>query len=165
MAGQTTTVCPASLLLRIGPIKENKMGIIYVNNKSKKKKRNSPDKKELKRIWEETVSRMKSLKLPGRRIASKNLLRPSDFNNPIVGNLLRVLDQNAHRRISHFPSAPMPRAMIAIKPKYSGELAEREMEAQKEIERKKYRVAPLYSKGGYQLIPEDMDLTTLGRKV
>ena len=41
----------------------------------------------------------------------------------------------------------------------------REKKAQEEIERKKLRVAPLYSKGGYQYISDDTDLTTLGRKV
>lgn len=41
----------------------------------------------------------------------------------------------------------------------------REQKAQEEIERKKLRVAPLYNKGGLQYITDDMDLTTLGRKV
>lgn len=41
----------------------------------------------------------------------------------------------------------------------------REAVAQIEIERKKKRIAPLYNKGGLQYITDDMDLTTLGRKV
>jgi hypothetical protein len=41
----------------------------------------------------------------------------------------------------------------------------REKLAQVEIERKKKRIAPLYNKGGLQYITDDMDLTTLGRKV
>lgn len=42
---------------------------------------------------------------------------------------------------------------------------EREAEAQKEIERKKLRVAPLWNKGGYMYITDETDPTTLGRKV
>lgn len=41
----------------------------------------------------------------------------------------------------------------------------REALAQQEIARKKKRIAPLYNKGGLQYITDDMDLTTLGRKV
>lgn len=41
----------------------------------------------------------------------------------------------------------------------------RELKAQEEIKRKKQRVAPLFNKGGLQYITDDMDLTTLGRKV
>lgn len=43
--------------------------------------------------------------------------------------------------------------------------AQREAVAQKEIEKKKKRVAPLFNKGGLQYISDDTDLTTLGRKV
>jgi hypothetical protein len=49
--------------------------------------------------------------------------------------------------------------------RYEGEMAEREAVAQKEIERKKMQVAPMYSKGAYQYITEGTDLKTLGRKV
>ena len=44
-------------------------------------------------------------------------------------------------------------------------MMDREKKAQEEIERKKLRVAPLYSKGGYQYITDDTDLKTIGRKV
>lgn len=42
---------------------------------------------------------------------------------------------------------------------------EREKAAQEEIERKKLRVAPLFNKGGYQYISDDMDPTTFGKKL
>lgn len=48
--------------------------------------------------------------------------------------------------------------------RYEGELAEREQAAQAEIERKKMRTAPAYSKGAYQYISE-MDLPYIGRKI
>lgn len=48
---------------------------------------------------------------------------------------------------------------------YSGEMLEREQEAQKEIERKKKRVAPHYSKGAYQYITDDELVKDLGRKM
>lgn len=44
------------------------------------------------------------------------------------------------------------------------ELAAREALAQKEIERKKKRLAPAYSKGPYMLITDDTDPASLGRK-
>lgn len=47
---------------------------------------------------------------------------------------------------------------------YTGEMAEREALAQEEIERKKLRTAPAYSKGAYQYISE-LDLPYLGRKI
>lgn len=42
---------------------------------------------------------------------------------------------------------------------------EREREAQVEIARKKKRVAPLYNKGGYQYLGDDVDPTTIGKKI
>lgn len=48
--------------------------------------------------------------------------------------------------------------------RYEGELAEREAAAQAEIERKKMRTAPAYSKGAYQYISE-MDVQYIGRKI
>lgn len=48
--------------------------------------------------------------------------------------------------------------------RYEGEMEEREREAQKEIERKKMRVAPMYNKGGYQYVTDETDPSDLGRK-
>lgn len=59
---------------------------------------------------------------------------------------------------------PVIRAGERSKP-LTAEMQAREDAAQKEIERKRKRVAPLYNKGGYQFVTDDTDLTTLGRKV
>lgn len=53
---------------------------------------------------------------------------------------------------------------VKIKPVLSPEMQQRELAAQKEIERKKKRVAILYNKGGYQYVSDATDLTTLGKK-
>lgn len=47
----------------------------------------------------------------------------------------------------------------------TAEMQEREAAAQKEIARKRKRVAPMWNKGGLQYITDDTDLTTIGRKV
>ena len=57
-----------------------------------------------------------------------------------------------------------PIAIATEQVRYEGELAEREAAAQQEIERKKKRTAPAYSKGAYQYISE-MDIKYIGRKV
>ena len=44
------------------------------------------------------------------------------------------------------------------------EMRERERLAQKEIKRKKMRVAPMYNKGGYQYVTDETDPSDLGRK-
>lgn len=48
--------------------------------------------------------------------------------------------------------------------KYEGEMLERELAAQEEIERKKKRIAPAYNKGAYQYITDGTDPSDLGRK-
>lgn len=53
---------------------------------------------------------------------------------------------------------------VKVRPVLSPEMQRRELEAQKEIERKKKRVAILYNKGGYQYVSDETDLTTLGKK-
>jgi hypothetical protein len=45
------------------------------------------------------------------------------------------------------------------------ELKAREKEAQKEVDNKRLRIAPAYSKGNYQYITDLKDLPTLGKKV
>jgi len=52
-----------------------------------------------------------------------------------------------------------------IPKKLDAKMQAREDAAQEEIARKKKRVAPLFNKGGLQYISDEMDLTTLGRKV
>lgn len=45
------------------------------------------------------------------------------------------------------------------------EMRLREIEAQKEVDIKRKRIAPAYSKGNYQYITDLKDLTTLGKKI
>lgn len=52
---------------------------------------------------------------------------------------------------------------IKEKPKYTGELLERELKAQEEIEKKKKRVAPLH-KSNYIYIDDGINPAGLGRK-
>lgn len=52
-----------------------------------------------------------------------------------------------------------------VAPRYEGEMIEREMVAQKEIEKKKKRTAPAYSKGAYQYITDETDISEIGRKL
>lgn len=66
----------------------------------------------------------------------------------------------------NIPSATLePRKVARItRPTYEGEMLQREIEAQKEIARKKMRVAPAYNKGAYQYITDETDPSDLGRK-
>jgi hypothetical protein len=45
------------------------------------------------------------------------------------------------------------------------ELNIREQKAQQEVDRKRKRIAPAYSKGNYQYITDLKDISTLGRKI
>lgn len=45
------------------------------------------------------------------------------------------------------------------------EMVQREALAQREIALKRQRTAPLFNKGGYQFISDEMDLKTIGKKV
>lgn len=73
-----------------------------------------------------------------------------------------------HRRRSGPDSAPSALSMPSKIPhkvrRYDGDMADREQEAQKEIERKKKRVAPAYNKGAYQYVTEETDPKDIGRK-
>jgi len=66
----------------------------------------------------------------------------------------------------YYPSLEPDRipAIVSKKsPKYEGEMLEREINAQKEIEKKKLRVAPLH-KSNYIYITDETDPAGLGRK-
>lgn len=71
------------------------------------------------------------------------------------------------RQSDQYKSAEMPAPKTVLPVRYEGEMAEREAAAQREIERKKTMVAPMYSKGAYQYVgdvPPEI-VKTLGRKV
>jgi len=80
------------------------------------------------------------------------------------------------KRAAEAPSAamPAPTGVVRVDGKKAkrnmgeDEYARREAEAQKEIKRKKTKVAPLYNKGGYQYVGDDAPpeiIKNLGRKV
>ena len=70
------------------------------------------------------------------------------------------------RETPHYPSISSGeiQATTKVKPKYKGEMAERERKAQQEIAFKRSCVAPAYNKGGYQYITPETDPKTIGRK-
>ena len=58
-----------------------------------------------------------------------------------------------------------PETAKAVQKYEDPEMALREAIAQEEIALKRQRTAPLFNKGGYQYISDEMDLKTLGKKV
>lgn len=83
-----------------------------------------------------------------------------------AGNKLPDLNRPAYAQDQPvYPSLALPPPKKYVKPDLSPEMAAREAKAQEETEAKRKRVAPICNKGGYVYITDDMDLTTLGRKV
>lgn len=77
-----------------------------------------------------------------------------------------IPNYKAYRREpKQYPSAKPISVVYKKEQELNDSMKEREKIAQEEIERKKKRVAPLYSKGGYQYITDYEDLTTIGKKV
>lgn len=67
----------------------------------------------------------------------------------------------------HYPSlngGVAPAHTSTVRPRYEGEMLDRELKAKEEIERKKTQVAPLYNKGGYMYITEGTNPRDIGRK-
>ena len=94
-------------------------------------------------------------------VFEKAAARPfQEMKRPLGHRPLRQSDLIPSRNIV---DAVAPKAPI----KYEGELAEREAAAQREIERKKKMVAPLYNKGGYQYVGDASEeiIKNLGKKV
>lgn len=76
----------------------------------------------------------------------------------------RYVRETEHDSIpSKMCTSPAPE-LHRSKPKYEGEMLERDLEAQREIEIKRNRVAPHYSKGPYQYITDETPIEDLGRK-
>jgi len=84
---------------------------------------------------------------------------PSKFPNYTIPK------RNEHVNfVSRTHHGPATTGTSIEKPRYEGELLERELEALKEIEKKKKRVAIAYNKGAYQYITDDCDPKTIGKK-
>lgn len=140
--------------------------IIYTNQSSRKTKKSKRAKERAQKMLAEQNAwfdkkygkTLSTAKVP--TSTSKSVLR-TDY----------AWEENARRAAEHRAKYPsLITTFTATTPvqkvKYDDpEMVRREQLAQEEVERKKKRTAPLWNKGGYQYIPDDMDLSTLGRKV
>lgn len=84
-------------------------------------------------------------------------------NKDVLQNYLPEKPQEK-RELGNIVKTQKRKIKVIKSVKYTRIMLQRELEAQKEIEKKKLRVAPLYSKGPYQLIPDHMELEDLGKK-
>ena len=99
------------------------------------------------------------------------------FNKPLKSTMVRTTtkkvqpktiqeilaaERNAKLNIKHSNIHDNP-TVAKPKTRYDGELLERELLAQQEIERKKKRVGITFNKGAYQYLGDDIDPTTLGK--
>lgn len=112
-------------------------------------------RKKAKTIEELRWERLVSYNKPSNRYKKK-----SQFENELV---LTKPAAYREREVKHLDT----RAHHTYKKRderYTGEMAERERLAQEELYRKKSRVAPAYSKGAYQYISDETDISDLGRK-
>jgi hypothetical protein len=93
--------------------------------------------------------------------------RPKTNNRDISVNAIPSYQYDDPVRASSIPSAPTVPAVKRAKADYSEdeEMDLREKLAQVETDRKRKRLAPLYSKGPVQYITDDTDPTELGRKI
>jgi len=64
---------------------------------------------------------------------------------------------------SHIPSLTVTKHTPVEQQKYEGEMLERELAAQKEIEHKKQCVAPAFNKGAYQYVGSEEQAKWVGR--
>src|SRR4051812_9895124 len=106
--------------------------------KTKRKKKDSPEKKKLRAQWKEVQDRMNSSKLPGRRISNlkkKEKIDPSTTlsGTSITAGIQKLLKLHSDRDVSHIPSMEYaPDTEMTQQVRYTGEMAEREAKAQKE---------------------------------
>jgi hypothetical protein len=140
--------------------------LIYCKNTSKITKKQKAKRDERIRIQNErTLGGGKSLASKPKSV-SKPVRKAPGVYEELPGTLYkRTVDVTDPNRIPSLNLAEVPLPPVRESPRYEGEMAEREAAAQAEAERRKSQTAPLYSKGAYQYITPDTDLTTLGRKV
>jgi hypothetical protein len=129
-----------------------KMGFIVSNSSNKPTK--------LSKTQKEALAKSKKVEKEVRKERQDRLLKAPAYVPP----KLNIPDRNAGIKINSGPSHT-PR--VEDKPvEMSPEMIEREQKALEEKERMKGRTAPLYSKGPYQLIPDDPEIIKdLGKKV
>jgi hypothetical protein len=73
-------------------------------------------------------------------------------------------DKYRRDNLAHIPSLGVTTHKSVEQPRYEGEMLERELAAQKEIERKKQCVAPAYNKGAYQYVGSEEQAKWIGKK-
>lgn len=87
---------------------------------------------------------------------------------PVITKTLDVKklygDKFRRSNLSHIPSVGITSHKPVEQPRYEGEMLERELAAQKEIERKKQCVAPAYNKGAYQYVGSEEQAKWIGKK-
>lgn len=84
-------------------------------------------------------------------------------NKDVLQNYLPEKPQEK-RELGNIVKTQKRKTKVIKSVKYTGIMLQRELEAQKEIEKKKLRVAPAFNKGGYQYITDETDPSDLGRK-
>lgn len=111
-------------------------------------------RKKIKSIEEERWERL----IKNRSTSKKR--KPSQFDKELV---LKKPEAYRETKVNHLDTRAHHTYRKRIE-RYDGEMGLRELKAQMELERKKKQVAPAYSKGAYQFISDETDLTDLGRK-
>lgn len=93
--------------------------------------------------------------------------RPKIDNRDISVNAIPSYEYDDPVKARSIPSAPPVEQVVRPKIDYedNSEMAIREELAQKEKDRKRKRLAPLYNKGPVQYLTDDVDPTELGRKI
>lgn len=93
--------------------------------------------------------------------------RPKIDNRDISVNAIPTYAYDDPVKARSIPSAPPVEQVVRPKIDYedNSEMAIREELAQKEKDRKRKRLAPLYNKGPVQYLTDDVDPTELGRKI
>lgn len=72
-------------------------------------------------------------------------------------------DKFRRSNLAHIPSVGISSHTPNEQPRYEGKMLERELVAQKEIERKKQCVAPAYNKGAYQYVGSEEQAEWVGK--
>lgn len=114
-----------------------------------------------KRKKAKTIEELRWERLVNQNQSSKRYKKKSQFENELV---LTKPAAYRERKVKHLDTRAHHTYKKRDERRYTGEMAERERLAQEELDRKRSRVAPAYSKGAYQYISDETDISDLGRK-
>lgn len=124
----------------------------------KQREKNKTQRENEERAYRELMQNVQTAASNGRKV------KPLPKQPSIVDVLM---DMDMTRRLPSACDRPIEQAVVSVKPELSEDMVNREAVAQKEAERRKGMVAPLYNKGCYQYIgdaPAEI-LQGLGRKL